>query len=308
VPLPGEQLPPADKDAAGDDRYRFFATVEGASPQYPDVRGHHPAQGRFPDAADNAARARVCALGSDLPMKLFGRPDVLGREIELRGERFRIVGIMQEKGFVGFESFDKRIFIPLATAREIYGLPGSHDILIRAREDVDLKQAQAAATAALRKAAGLAQGEPADFTITTVAELTGPVNSTLVVFRVMLYGISSVALLVAGIGIMNVMLMQVIERTREIGVRRAVGARRRDILAQFLAEAVAQTLIGVVLGVGLGVAAALGFCWVVHWKPFIRPDTILLATIFSVGVGLLFGVYPAFHAALLKPIDCLRYE
>lgn len=287
---------------------RRFATIEGASPDYPEIRNHRPVRGRFSDAAEEAARARVCVLGASLPEDLFGSGNPLGQSLVIKGQRFTVIGVMQKKGMVGFENMDERVFIPLATAQQLYDIPGEHSIMARVRKGVALKTAQRELEAALRQVAGLKPGEPADFSVSSVDELTGVLDNTLGIFRWLMIGVSSVALLVAGTGIMNVMLMQVIARTREIGVRRAVGARRRDILWQFIAEALLQTLTGALAGIVLGVAGSIGFDLLVHWQPYITLPTVLLAAGFSLSVGLLFGVYPAMKAALLKPIDCLRYE
>jgi putative ABC transport system permease protein len=307
IPLPAS--PAADEVTPGQmETGKLLTLVEGTNPDYPDARGHRVGRGRFITWDDERAKARVCVLGSQMPAKLFGAAEPLGREIELKGERFTIVGVMIEKGVIGFESFDERIFIPLSTAQALYDLPGVHFIICRAKNAEAVPEAQKVATAKLRAVAGLAPDDPADFTVSTVEEVTGLIDTTFQIFRLLLYGISSIALLVAGIGIMNVMLMQVIERTREIGIRRAVGARRSAIAWQFIMETLVQSVIGTVLGIILGLAASYGFCWVVKWQPHIKPQTILLAALFSAAVGLAFGVFPAIHAARLKPVDCLRYE
>jgi putative ABC transport system permease protein len=187
-------------------------------------------------------------------------------------------------------------------------MPGSTSLMARVAEGRDLRQAQDEVEEALRLKAGLRPGEPADFSISTVDELTGIVGNVMRVFTVMLFGIGSVALLVAGIGIMNVMLMQVIERTREIGVRRAVGARRRDILRQFLLQSLLQAGLGAVIGAVLGIAASVIFCLALKWQPYLEPGVFALAAGFGILICAAFGLYPASYAANLKPIDCLRYE
>jgi len=287
---------------------RSFTTIEGTSAGYPDIRNHRPARGRFFSADEETQHARVCVLGASVPAALFGSGDPLGQSLVIKGERFTVIGVMQKKGMVGFENMDERVFIPLSTAQELYDIPGVHSIMARVRKGVPLKTAQRELQEALRQVAQLAPGELADFSVSSVDELTGVLDNTLGIFRWLMIGVSSVALLVAGTGIMNVMLMQVIARTREIGVRRAVGARRRDILWQFIAEALVQTVVGAAVGTVLGIAGSIGFCLLVKWQPYITPLTVLLAVGFSLSVGLLFGVYPAMKAALLKPIDCLRYE
>jgi len=287
---------------------RVFVTIQGVNQDYLAVRNHGIEQGKFFTRADLDSHARIVALGNAMPEKLFGRRDVVGESVVIKGERFKVVAVMVQKGMIGFEDFDMRAFIPLTTAQELYQLDGLHSVLARARQGVKPEDARDAAEAALRKAEGLKAGEEADFSVSTVDELTGIIDHMTRVFRYLLYGIGSVALLVAGIGIMNVMLMQVIERTREIGVRRATGARRSDILRQFLGDAIAQVFFGVVLGVALGIAGSWLFCVLVKWQLHLSYDVVLLAIAFSFVTGAAFGIAPAIQAALIKPIDALRYE
>ncbi|MBN2081813.1 ABC transporter permease [bacterium] len=287
---------------------RQFGSIEGANPDYPLIRGHKAEHGRFITAQDEAEHARVCCLGYGMIEPLFGDEDPLGQEVVIKGQRFTVVGTMIEKGMMGFSSFDDRVFIPLTTCQEIYEIDGVHSIMVRVRESLDIGTVEDKIEARLRALDGLGPDEPAEFSITSMEQLTGILDSALGVFRALTAGVASVALLVAGTGIMNVMLMQVIARTREIGVRRAVGARRRDIWLQFIAEAVAQTIAGALVGSVLGVIGSVSFSLAVHWVPHITWETVLLGMGFSAAVGLIFGVYPAVYAARLKPIDCLRYE
>jgi ABC-type antimicrobial peptide transport system permease subunit len=287
---------------------RVFVTVEGAQPDYPAIRGHKALRGRYISPAEEAARARVCCLGYTLPALLQLKGDPVGQLVEVEGEQFRVIGVMEEKGFSGFESFDQRVFIPLATAQDLFGLPGVHSILARARADADVAVVAKALDTSLRERAGLGPDDPPEAQVSSIEQLTGIMDSALDVFRILLGGVSLIALIVAGTGIMSVMLMSVLGRTREIGVRRAVGARRRDILWCFLSEALRQSVFGALLGIVLGLAGALGFCAIMDWQPHITGQTVLLAAGFSLIAGLVFGGYPAAYAARLKPMDCLRYE
>lgn len=289
-------------------RERLFATIEGASPEYPGIRGHGIASGRFHTAADESERARVCCLGYGMVEPLFGDADPLGEQLVIKGERFTVIGTMIEKGRIGFEDFDKRVFIPLATAQELFEIDGVNAIMAAVDPERDMETVQHAVEARIRAAEGLSPDDPPDFSVSSIEQLTGVIDTSLDVFRLLMAGIASVALLVAGTGIMNVMLMQVIARTREIGIRRAVGARRRDVFLHFLEEAVAQTIVGAFLGTIVGIVISWLFCLFVDWQLYLSPLTIVVAVLFCGLVGIAFGVYPAFHASRLKPIDCLRYE
>lgn len=289
------------------DLERWFTIIEGTEPDYPAIRGHGVESGRFLTAQDGESHARVCCLGHGLDKKLLGDIPPVGAVVSIKGLEFEVVGTMIEKGMAGLTNIDDRVFIPLTTAQELFGVDGYHVILSKVKQDVNKNTARDLLRDRLYGEAGVKE-DSADFTVATMDDMTSLIGSTLNVFRVLLYGVSSVALLVAGIGIMNVMLMQVMERTREIGIRRATGARRRDIWLQFLAEAVGQAAIGAVVGLLLGSVAAWAFCLIVGWQLYIAPLTIALSMGVSLLTGIFFGVFPASHAARMKPIDCLRYE
>ncbi|HES58457.1 MAG TPA: FtsX-like permease family protein, partial [Firmicutes bacterium] len=263
---------------------------------------------RYFTAQEEADHARVVCLGYVMADKLGIDGEVVGSSVEIRGEQFEVVGVMLERGMAGFSNMDDRVYVPVSTMQELFELQGVHVVLAKASQAAGTRRTKSAVEAALLDYTGLDSIEVADFTVSTVDELTGLIRTTMSIFRLLLYGISSVALLVAGIGIMNVMLMQVIERTREIGVRRATGARRRDIWLQFFWEAVSQSVWGAVLGCLLGIVAAWIFCLIVDWRFYLSPWTVLLAWAVALVTGVVFGVFPAISAARLKPIDCLRYE
>jgi putative ABC transport system permease protein len=287
---------------------KTFTLIEGTSAAHPQVRGHVPDTGRYFTEQEVQDHARVVCLGFVMADKLGIEGSVIGSTVQIRGEDFEVVGVMDERGMAGFNNMDDRVYLPLTTAQELFDVQGLHVLLARATRRAGTQRTKSAVEGALLDYTGLDDAEVADFTVSTVDELTGLIRTTMGIFRMLLYGISSVALLVAGIGIMNVMLMQVIERTREIGVRRATGARRRDIWLQFFGEAVSQSVWGAVLGCLLGVVAAWIFCLIVDWRFYLSWWTVALAWGVALTTGVVFGVFPAISAARLKPIDCLRYE
>jgi putative ABC transport system permease protein len=285
-----------------------FTSYQGTDPNYSPLRGQGIAQGRNLTQADLDSKAHVVLLGETVRRELFGAEPCLGRQIELKGQPFTVVGVMEHKGRFGVEDIDNRLNIPLPTMQELFDFQGVTGFMARYRPGMTELQAQAAVKEALKPL--LKPGEILDetYTVFTIKEANSMMNNTLGVFREVLLGISSIALLVAGIGIMNVMLIRVLQRRREIGVRRAVGASRRSILAQFLFEAVVLALLGAVVGTLIGLAGVWAYCQYTHWQPYVSPVTLLLGALYSAGLGVLFGAYPAFRAATLDPIVCLRSE
>jgi ABC-type antimicrobial peptide transport system permease subunit len=259
-------------------------------------------------AKDVAQAASVVVLGYDVAQKLFPEGGAVGAEIVLKAERFRVVGTFQEKGHIGFESFDNRVFMPLPAAQRIFDFPYIHVVAIRHPDGMDSAEVVAAAKADLAAAKGVELEQQDEFQVFSMKELSRTMQGTFRIFAVVLLSVSSVALIVAGILIMTVMLMSVMEQTREIGVRRAVGARRRDILVQFLTETLLQVFGGQVLGFILGIAGVWIVCVRAEWPFFITAQTVFTALFFSLLVGILFGLLPAYRAATLDPVDSLRYE
>ena len=292
--------------------------ISGVTPEYLDLRNFAVAEGSFFSEADVNARSRVAVLGSRAYENLFDEGIyAIGQTVKINRIPFRVIGIMEEKGGSGFGGVDNAIYVPLTTAqtrlypwwRSRTGEPILSTIYVQAADEELIDQASEQISDVLRQRHDITFRDEDDFTIikqTDIVSIFGDITGVLTIF---LSSIAAISLLVGGIGIMNIMLVSVTERTREIGIRKAVGAKKRDIRAQFLVEAMVLSLIGGLIGMALGmigarVVASLAerLTTVVTW------DTILLATGFSAAVGLFFGIYPASRAAALNPIDALRYE
>ena len=292
--------------------------ITGTNDEYPFVRNFYPAEGRFITQEDVLSEARVAVLGRNVAEKLFS-PDIypIGQTIRINQIPFRVVGIMEKQGGSGFRNFDDLVFVPFTTAqqrlfpymRSPKGEPTLSLILAKVDSEENLKVAQAAIEDLLRERHHITYLDEDDFSVINQADILDILGSITGVLTTFLGGIAAISLLVGGIGIMNIMLVSVTERTREIGLRKAVGAKRRDILLQFLVEAMVLSLIGGFIGMILGFAGAQILASLSEdLKAIISLDSILLATGFSLLVGLFFGIYPALRAAQLHPIDALRYE
>jgi putative ABC transport system permease protein len=298
-------------------RWNSRAEVKGVWPEYFDIYNIELAAGRLFTQSEVQGRRRVAVLGSevlvDLDEDAFGDvpPElVLGETVQVRGIGFEIVGVLQEKGDAGFLRPDGSIFIPQSTAE--YRVMGSRDrlntIYAATETPAELDAAYAEIDRILRREHRIRAGEDADFNISNATDLLQTFNDTRQTFSMLLAGIAGISLLVGGIGIMNIMLVSVTERTREIGVRKALGATKNAIMTQFLVEALFLCLLGGVLGVGAGYGAAATIRSTAGWEATVAPEAVVAAIVFSAGVGLFFGMWPARRAAILDPIDALRYE
>ncbi len=292
--------------------------VRATTPDYGPLRGYEAARGRFIDEADYNGRSRVAVLGADVVENLFP-PDVdpVGTDIKIRGLNFRVVGILEPRGGGLFGSQDDLVVIPLTTAQaRLYNLRDRQSgkvrvdvILIQAVDSEAVGDVLIDAANALRQTHNINFRDEDDFLTLTQQDFLDSFGAVTGVLTLFLGAIASISLLVGGIGIMNIMLVSVTERTREIGLRKAVGAKRRDILGQFLTEAVALALLGGLLGIGLGWAGATAVrFYVPELDAGVTVQSITLAVGFSAAVGLFFGIYPATRAAALHPIDALRFE
>ena len=285
--------------------------IVGSIPNYLEVRKYKLDRGLMFTDADEKARRKVAVLGAGLlPLLGVDNPDaLLGEHIRIAGQQFTVIGVMKPKGQAGFGNPDEQILIPFATGRfKIFGHDRLNDINALATTEEDIPDAMAEIQSALRRAHRLRTGQPDDFIVRNQTDMLATLSETTQTFTLLLAGIAAVSLLVGGIGIMNIMLVSVTERTREIGVRKALGATRGNILLQFLTEAVVLCLLGGAIGIGFGVLAATQFHRVMGWNTSVDGQSILLAFGFASGTGLVFGVWPAKRAASLDPIEALRYE
>ena len=285
--------------------------VTGTTPNFLDVRGFSIAAGTMFTAGDDEGRQRVAVLGADvLPLLGVADPEaMIGETIRIASRQFRVIGVLARKGTTGFGDNDEQILIPFRTGRfGIFGTDRINDIWARVAIPESVTVAMGEIEQTLRRSHRLAAARPNDFTIRNQADILATLNETTETFTILLAGIAAVSLLVGGIGIMNIMLVSVTERTREIGIRKALGATRWHILVQFIAEAMALCLLGGLFGVGVGVGGASVLQASFGWNAAIDVRAVVLAFGFSAAVGLLFGVWPARRAAILDPIEALRYE
>jgi len=289
--------------------------VQGATPGYLEARDWRLAAGEPFTSQDQAAATKVVLLGQTVAQNLLGDSDPVGQIIRIKKVPFTVLGVLAPKGQSPFgQDQDDLVVIPLSTAkRRVLGVSQANAravgaILVRAREAGLQKAAEEQVTALLRQRHRLQPDQDDDFTVRNMTEVFAAQEESAQVMAVLLGAIASVSLLVGGIGIMNIMLVSVTERTREIGLRMAVGARGRDILLQFLIEAVTLALIGGIIGTGLGLLGSVLLAHLGEWAVRLDASSFLLAFLFSAGVGIFFGFYPAKRAAELNPIEALRSE
>jgi putative ABC transport system permease protein len=284
--------------------------VTGTTFNYTQVRGYTLTAGRMFTQGEDEARRRYAVLGSSVPDMFNTNPKaMIGQQILIRGIPFEIIGVLSEKGSQGFFNPDEQVVIPLQTARyRIMGTDRLRSLTAKVDDIKNMNLAMIEIERVLRRQHKIRPGGENDFQIRNQTEVLSTFQQTTQTFGFLLAGIAAVSLLVGGIGIMNIMLVSVTERTREIGVRKALGATRRNILMQFLVEALVLCLVGGSVGVLLGSLGAVVLSKVAHWNTAISAFSILLAFAFSAVVGLFFGIYPARRAAALDPIVALRYE
>ncbi|MEE9204419.1 MAG: ABC transporter permease [Nitrospirales bacterium] len=300
-----KQLRAGDRDYSGQ--------VTGTVPEYQEVRNFRPAVGRFLVQEDIDEWRRVVVLGRDIAEKLFGTGSALHREIKIGDERFIVVGVMEPKGSLHGTNFDELIFVPVTTTiRRFTGSDHVDFMLVH----VPNRDEMEAVTRDIHSLLIQRHDGVDDIRIRNQGEFLKAIDRTLWIFRIVLGGVALVALLVGGIGIMNIMLVTVTERTSEIGLRKAIGAGRSHILRQFLIESVSISVVGGLIGILAGIGMAYGFGDLVarampgegDWGAVVLPSAILASFVFAVLVGITFGLYPAIKASKLDPAEALRYQ
>jgi putative ABC transport system permease protein len=286
-------------------------SILGTWPSYFEIQNHELEYGRLFTEGEERGRRTMAVLGARVGEKLglTHTAELIGQRISIRGIPFEVIGVVKEKGSQGFQNPDETIYIPLGTAQfRVFGSEWVRSIAVQVNSDENMDRALAEIDQVLRREHRIRPGEASDFNVRDQTSLLTTVEETTKTFSFLLAGIAAISLLVGGIGIMNIMLVSVTERTREIGVRKALGARKRDILTQFLLEALVLCAAGGIIGCATGIGVSLLVQDMAGWSIAIQPASVAMAFGFSAAVGLFFGMWPARRAAKLDPIVSLRYE
>ncbi len=294
----------------------FSVGVTGVTQDYQDTRSYTMAEGRFVSDGDNKSESLVAVLGSQTAEDLFGGLTAIGKTISIKGVKFEVVGVLEAKGSSGFISSDDVILIPLETGySKLFGSTATYNdkkivnsisVSVATTDAMDTVSAQISFL--LRRSHKLASSDELDFNVLSQADLLNTLTTVTQTLTIFLGAIAGISLLVGGIGIMNIMLVSVTERTKEIGLRKAVGATKNQILTQFLIETMTLSVLGGIIGILLGVGLALVFKATGMISSVITADSIILAFTFALAIGVFFGLYPAYRAANLHPMVALRYE
>ena len=284
-------------------------TIVGTSPAYLVTANFTVEKGRFFTELEIRQRDRVCVLGKTVVDTLFENVEPVGQIVKIKNVGFHVVGIMKEKGASGWRNPDDQVFIPYSTAmKRVFGNDYLSSISVQANNDKLIAAAETELTELIRKQHEIPVNKEPDFHIRNQAEFMETLEESSQTFTNMILGIAVVSLVVGGIGIMNIMLVSVTERTKEIGLRKAVGAQRIDILAQFLVESTTLAVVGGILGIGVGIVGAEGVPSIWGWRTEVSVMYAIVSFVVSAFVGVFFGAYPAWKAAKLHPIDALRHE
>jgi ABC-type antimicrobial peptide transport system, permease component len=284
-------------------------TVVGTTSAYATVRAYDVWQGTFLTNVSVDRKLRVVVLGATTATNLGLGASNLGTQVTIGGLPFQVIGILQAKGGTGFQNPDDQVVVPVGVVQKYFvGGKSVRSIGVSVARPDEMTATSAEITTLLTERHGLSTTGTADFSVFNQTQLLATASSISGTLALLLGGIASISLVVGGIGIMNIMLVSVRERTREIGIRKAIGARGRDILAQFLVEALTLSLLGGLIGIAVGLAASAVIGQIAGWGFVFNPATVVVAVLFSLAVGVVFGVWPARQAARLDPISALRYE
>jgi putative ABC transport system permease protein len=285
------------------------ANVVGTWPTYADARGLQITDGRFLREGGTDSPSNEIVLGADITYRLFGRLSPIGRTILIKDFLYKVVGVTAPRGYEGFQNVDQNVYLTMVTTEtQVLGTDVVNSIYVQAPKAEQIPALEQSITNALAEAHGITDPEQYDFSVRSQSALLNTARGTLNVVTTLLSGIALVSLLVGGIGIMNIMLVSVTERTREVGIRVALGALPRDIVLQFITEALILSSLGGILGILGGIAVARVISVFAGWQTVISASVVAVAFVFSLVVGVFFGWYPAFLAAKLDPIKALRYE
>ena len=283
--------------------------IVGTVPEYETARNFPAVAGRYFTHSEERAYAKVCVIGQTVIDNLFPTEDPIGKTIRISGQSFLVIGTLESKGQSGFQNPDDQIIVPLSTAqRRLFGVDYLSQITVKVVNDADMDPAFLEIERVLRRAHKLREDQDNDFRIRNQADIINTFQETQQTFTYLLAGIAAVSLLVGGIGIMNIMIVSVTERTKEIGIRKAIGARKRDVMLQFLIESVVMSVTGGIIGILLGVGGSVLIASYGNLPSMISPNAIILSFMFASLVGVFFGLYPAWKAAESNVIDALRYE
>ncbi len=284
-------------------------TIVGTSPAYLVTANFTVENGRFFTEYEIRMRDRVCVLGKTVVDNLFENVEPVGQIVKIKNVGFRVIGVMKEKGASGWRNPDDQVFIPYSTAmKRVFGNEYLSSISVQANSDKLIEAAETELTELIRKQHEIPVNKEPDFHIRNQAEFMETLEESNQTFTNLILGIAVVSLVVGGIGIMNIMLVSVTERTKEIGLRKAVGAQRSDILTQFLVESTSLALVGGIIGIGVGIGGAELVTSFWEWRTLVSPMYGIVSFVVSALVGIFFGAYPAWKAAKLHPIDALRHE
>ncbi len=293
----------------------YDTALTGTTASYVDVEGGELAEGRFFTEEEEESYTQIAVIGHSVKQELFGDSSAIGEKVEVLGTKLKVIGVMEERGVSGLEDYDDQIFLPLKTSQIMMGVDHIGLMRVKVVSEEYIEETKEDIKILLREEHGIEDqsGLKDDFNVASAVQTLSLVTAVTDGMRLFLVAMAALSLVVGGIGIMNIMLISVTERTREIGLRKSIGAQKRDVLSQFLIESIFVTLIGGIIGLLVGVCISLLIAVVAQlagyeWPFIITLSSVLLAIIVSASVGLVFGLFPALKAASLNPIEALRYE